>query len=248
MHILVVEDNAATARSIELILKAEGHNVSVTGSGEEAIELVALYDYDAVLLDIELEDITGAEALREIRLRKIGAPVIMLTGSADVDTKVAALAAGADDYMTKPFHKAELAARINAVVRRSRGHTESIIRTGPIALNLNTRTAEVNGIAIHLTPSEYKMLELLSLRKNTVLTKEQCLNHLYNGMSEPEIKIIDVFICKLRKKIAAASGGDSHIETVWGGGYMLRDAKPERLAEGPAVASRCGTAAAGRHR
>mgnify|MGYP001454449754 CR=1 FL=1 len=232
MHILIVEDNAATARSIELILKAEGHNISVTASGEEAIELVELYDYDAVLMDIDLDDISGAEALREMRLKRIATPVIMLTGASDVDTKVAALAAGADDYMTKPFHKAELSARLNAVVRRSRGHTESIIRTGPIALNLNTRTAEVNGAPIHLTPSEYKMLELLSLRKNSVLTKEQCLNHLYNGMSEPEIKIIDVFICKLRKKIAAASGGDSLIETVWGGGYMLRDSRPaaERLA------------------
>ncbi len=230
MHILIVEDNVATARSIELILTAQGHNVSVTASGEEAVELTELYDYDAVLMDWDLEDITGAEALRELRVKKISTPVIMLTGSADVDSKVMALAAGADDYMTKPFHKAELTARINAVVRRSRGHTESIIRTGAIALNLNTRTAEVNGVAIHLTPSEYKMLELLSLRKNTVLTKEQCLNHLYNGLSEPEIKIIDVFICKLRKKIAAAADGDSQIETVWGGGYMLRDAKPVALA------------------
>ncbi len=230
MHILIVEDNVATARSIELILTAQGHNVSVTASGEEAVELTELYDYDAVLMDWDLEDITGAEALRELRVKKISTPVIMLTGSADVDSKVTALAAGADDYMTKPFHKAELTARINAVVRRSRGHTESIIRTGAIALNLNTRTAEVNGVAIHLTPSEYKMLELLSLRKNTVLTKEQCLNHLYNRLSEPEIKIIDVFICKLRKKIAAAASGDSQIETVWGGGYMLRDAKPVALA------------------
>ncbi|MBL8771537.1 MAG: response regulator transcription factor [Phenylobacterium sp.] len=230
MFILVVEDNASAVRSLELILKAEGHNLAVTASGEEAIELVELYDYDVVLLDLDLEDISGADVLREMRMRKVSTPVIMLTGAADVDSKVAALAAGADDYMTKPFHKAELAARLNAVVRRSRGHTESIIRTGAIALNMNTRTVEVKGAAIHLTPSEYKMLELLSLRKNSVLTKEQCLNHLYNGISEPEIKIIDVFICKLRKKIAAASGGDSQIETVWGGGYMLRDAKSERLA------------------
>ena len=124
---------------------------------------------------------------------------------------------------SKPFHKAELGARINAVVRRSRGHSESIIRTGNIALNLDTRTTEVSGVAVHLTPSEYKVLELLSLRKNSVLTKEMCLNHLYNGLREPEVKIIDVFICKLRKKISAASGGDAQIETVWGGGYMLRD-------------------------
>ena len=227
MHILLVEDNEATARSVQLILGGLGHNVTHTASGEESVELVELYDYDAVLMDIDLEDISGIEALRELRMKKNATPVIILSGTTDVDTKVNALAAGADDYMTKPFHKAELSARLTAVVRRSRGHTESIIRTGAIALNLNTRSAEVAGQQIHLTPSEYKMLELLSLRKNTVLTKEACLNHLYNGLSEPEAKIIDVFICKLRKKIATAAGGDSQIETVWGGGYMLRDAKPE---------------------
>jgi two-component system cell cycle response regulator CtrA len=230
MHILVVEDNAATARSIELILTSDGHNVAVTGSGEMAVELTELYSYDVVLMDLDLEDITGLEAVRQMRLKKIGCPVIVVSGSTDIDTKVQALAAGADDYMTKPYHKAELVARITAVVRRSRGHTDSVIRTGPLELNLNTRSVEVAGVRIHLTPSEYKMLELLSIRKNTVLTKEACLNYLYNGLSEPEIKIIDVFICKLRKKIAAAAGGDSLIETVWGGGYMLRDARPERMA------------------
>ncbi len=223
MHILIVEDSVATARSVELILVAAGHNASHTSSGEEAVELAGLYDYDAILMDIDLEDISGVEAVRALRGKKLSTPVIMLSGSLDVDTKVTSLAAGADDYMTKPFHKSELAARINAVVRRSRGQSDSIIRTGVIALNLNTRSAEVSGVPIHLTPSEYKILELLSLRKNTVLTKEACLNHLYNGLAEPEIKIIDVFICKLRKKIAIVADGDSQIETVWGGGYMLRD-------------------------
>jgi two-component system, cell cycle response regulator CtrA len=173
-----------------------------------------------------------------VRAKKIRTPVIILTASSDVETKVKALTAGADDFISKPFHKAELAARINAVVRRSRGHSESIIRTGNIALNLDTRTAEVCGAPVHLTPSEYKVLELLSLRKNSVLTKEMCLNHLYNGLKEPEVKIIDVFICKLRKKLAAAAEGDNQIETVWGGGYMLRDtpevrkihAEPQQLA------------------
>ena len=232
MRILLVEDNDATARSVEMILASGGHIVSRTASGEEAVALAEIYDYDAILMDLELEDISGLDALRAIRAKKLPTPVIILSGSIDVDSKVGALAAGADDYMTKPFHKAELTARINAVVRRSRGQADSIIRTGAIALNLNTRSAEVGGVPMHLTPSEYKMLELLSLRKNQVLTKEACLNHLYNGLSEPEIKIIDVFICKLRKKIVAAGSGDSQIETVWGGGYMLRDApaRDARLA------------------
>jgi two-component system cell cycle response regulator CtrA len=224
MHVLVVEDVQATARSIELKLKAEGHTAYSTNSGEDAIELADLYEYDLVLLDLDLPDMSGFDVIKAMRRKKINAPIMVLTATADVEAKVQAFGAGADDYLTKPFHKDEMSARINAIVRRSRGHGESVIRTGPIALNIDTRIAEVNGTAIKLTPTEYKVLELLSLRKNSVLTKEMCLNYLYNGLSEPEIKIIDVFICKLRKKIAAASGdGNGVIETVWGGGYMLRD-------------------------
>ncbi|MFL4984678.1 MAG: response regulator transcription factor, partial [Xanthobacteraceae bacterium] len=181
-----------------------------------------------ILLDLDLPDMPGIEVVRELRLEKVRTPVIVITATNDVDTKVKAFTAGADDYMTKPFHKAELVARINAVVRRSRGHGESIIRTGDIAINLDTRRAEVAGEAVHLTPSEYKILELLSLRKNTLLTKEMCLNHLYNGLSEPEIKIIDVFICKLRKKLADASNGKDYFETVWGRGYMLRNPSEDK--------------------
>ena len=231
MHILLVEDNEVAAKSIELKLVAEGHNAFTTDLGEDAIELTSVYDYDAVLLDLDLADMDGLDVLRAIRMKKIRTPIIILTATVDVETKVKALGAGADDFITKPFHKAELAARINAVVRRSRGHSESIIRTGNIALNIDTRTAEVCGTPVHLTPSEYKVLELLSLRKNSVLTKEMCLNHLYNGLKEPEVKIIDVFICKLRKKLAAAAQGDNQIETVWGGGYMLRDTPSERFVQ-----------------
>jgi two-component system, cell cycle response regulator CtrA len=231
MQVLVVESQAAAAKSLELSLTAEGHTAFVTDSGEEACDLARIYDYDAIFLSLDLDDMTGVQALRALRARKIAAPVIML-GDSQVEARVEALAAGADDVMTKPFHKAELLARLAAVVRRSRGHIDSVLRTGAIALNLATRQAEVAGQPIHLTPSEYKILELFSLRKNMALSKEQCLNHLYNGMSEPEPKIIDVFVCKLRKKIAAANGGDAQIETVWGGGYMLRDApaEPQRLA------------------
>jgi len=230
MHILLVEDNEVAAKSIELKLTSEGHNVFTTDLGEEAIELVGLYDYDVVLLDLSLDDMSGLDVLRAIRLEKVRTPVIMVTATTDIETKVKALSAGADDFVTKPFHKAELVARINAVVRRSRGHAESIIRTGDISVNLDTRSASVGDVPIHLTPSEYKVLELLSLRKNSVLTKEMCLNHLYNGLKEPEVKIIDVFICKLRKKLAAAAGTGSQIETVWGGGYMLRDTPVQSLA------------------
>ena len=222
MHILLVEDNEVAARSIEMKLLMEGHNTYTTDLGEEAIELAGLYDYDVILLDLGLDDMSGIDVIRALRGTKLRTPIIVLTASSDVETKVKALSSGADDFITKPFHKLELVARINAVVRRSRGHSQSIIETGDISVNLDTRSAAVGGVPIHLTPSEYKVLELLSLRKNTVLTKEMCLNHLYNGLKEPEVKIIDVFICKLRKKLAMA-GADNLIGTVWGRGYVLRE-------------------------
>jgi two-component system, cell cycle response regulator CtrA len=130
--------------------------------------------------------------------------------------------------MTKPFHKDELVARIHAVVRRSKGHAQSVIQTGELIIDLDTKKVEVNGARVHLTRKEYQMLELLSLRKGTAITKEMFLNHLYGGMDEPDSKIIDVFICKLRRKLADSSGGNEFIETVWARGYVLSE--PTALA------------------
>ena len=150
-------------------------------------------------------------------------PILILTGLGGIEDKVRGLGFGADDYITKPFHQDELVARIHAIVRRSKGHAQSVIQTGDLLVNLNTKTAEVKGARVHITGREYQMLELLSLRKGTTLTKEMFFNHLYGGMDEPGPKIIDVFICKLRKKLANASNGMNYIETVWGRGYVLRE-------------------------
>jgi two-component system, cell cycle response regulator CtrA len=223
MRVLLIEDDSATAQSIELMLKSEGFNVYTTDLGEEGIDLGKIYDYDLILLDLNLPDMSGLEVLHKLRLAKINTPIMILSGTAEIDTKVKSFGGGADDYMTKPFHKDELVARIHAVVRRSKGHAQSVIRTGDIVVNLDAKTVEVNNNRVHLTGKEYQMLELLSLRKGTTLTKEMFLNHLYGGMDEPELKIIDVFICKLRKKLATATVGAHYIETVWGRGYVLRD-------------------------
>jgi two-component system, cell cycle response regulator CtrA len=223
MRVLLIEDDSATAQSIELMLKSEGFNVYTTDLGEEGVDLGKIYDYDLILLDLNLPDMNGLEVLRTLRVAKINTPVMILSGTSEIDTKVKTFSGGADDYMTKPFHKDELVARIHAVVRRSKGHAQSVIKTGDITVNLDAKTVEVNGARVHLTGKEYQMLELLSLRKGTTLTKEMFLNHLYGGMDEPELKIIDVFICKLRKKLATATHGKHHIETVWGRGYVLRD-------------------------
>jgi len=230
MRVLLVEDDPTTSRSIELMLTHANLNVYATDLGEEGVDLAKLYDYDLILLDLALPDMHGHDVLRQLRLAKIETPILILSGSDDTESKIKGFGFGADDYLTKPFHREELVARIHAIIRRSKGHAQSVIRTGKIAVNLDAKTVEAEGKAVHLTGKEYQMLELLSLRKGTTLTKEMFLNHLYGGMDEPELKIIDVFICKLRKKLAQATEGDNYIETVWGRGYVLRDPEPARQA------------------
>ncbi|MGY6634171.1 MAG: response regulator transcription factor CtrA [Alkalilacustris sp.] len=236
MRVLLVEDDPTTSRSIELMLTHANLNVYCTDLGEEGIDLAKLYDYDLILLDLDLPDMGGLDVLRQLRLARIATPVLILTGDDDTESKIKGFGFGADDYLTKPFHREELVARIHAIIRRSQGHAQSIIRTGKVAVNLDAKTVEVAGQPVHLTGKEYQMFELLSLRKGTTLTKEMFLNHLYGGMDEPELKIIDVFICKLRKKLSEATGGENYIETVWGRGYVLRDptpvAQPAHLAIG----------------
>ena len=239
MRVLLIEDDSATAQSIELMLLSEGFNVFTTNLGEEGVDLGKIYDYDIILLDLGLPDISGYEVLRTLRVSKVKTPILILSGMAGTEDKVRGLGFGADDYLTKPFHKDELVARIHAIVRRAKGHAQSVIQTGNLVVNLDTKTVEVGGQRVHLTGKEYQMLELLSLRKGTTLTKEMFLNHLYGGIDEPELKIIDVFICKLRKKIAAATGGQHYIETVWGRGYVLKNpevpGEHKELHHGPAV-------------
>ena len=231
MRVLLVEDDPTTSKRIELMLTHANLNVYSTDLGEEGIDLAKLYDYDLILLDLNLPDMNGHEVLRQLRHARIDTPILILSGDDDTETKLKGFGQGADDYLTKPFHREELVARIHAIIRRSKGHAQSIIKTGRIAVDLDAKTVDVGGNTVHLTGKEYQMLELLSLRKGTTLTKEMFLKHLYGGMDEPELKIIDVFICKLRKKLGEATDGDNYIETVWGRGYVLRDPVPMADAE-----------------
>ena len=222
MRILLIEDDLVAARGTSLMLKSSGAVVDHADTGEEGLELARNYDYDIVILDLMLPDIEGFEVVRRMRVSRNDTPVLILSGLSRPQVKVKGLGLGADDFLTKPFDKAELLARMQAIVRRSKGFSQPSLRVGSLLLNLDSHEVSVADRPVHLTGKEYAILELLVLRKGMVLTKEAFLNHLYGGMDEPEMKIIDVFICKLRKKLAMA-GADNLIGTVWGRGYMIRE-------------------------
>ena len=222
MRILLVENDRAVKQGLVAVLKAASMVVDAVDTGEEALEYCRLCDFDMVLLAAGLPDMEGCDVVRRLRAARLATPVLMLSDSAAPQAKIKGFAAGADDVIAKPFDNQELVARIQAVVRRAKGFSQPNLTVGELTLNLGSREATVAGTPVHLTGKEYAILELLVLRKGMVLTKEAFLNHLYGGMDEPEVKIIDVFICKLRKKLAQA-GADSLIGTVWGRGYMLRD-------------------------
>ena len=240
MRALLIEDDTTMAANIEMMLRSENIVCDTTDLGEDGLEIGKLYDYDIIILDLMLPDMDGYDVLRHLRSARIETPILILSGLNEPDDKIKGFGIGADDYLTKPFDRGELIARIHAIIRRSKGHASSAIVTGNLSVNLDARTVEVSGKPVHLTGKEYGILELLSLRKGTTLTKEMFLNHLYGGMDEPELKIIDVFICKLRKKLSAALNGENYIETVWGRGYVLRDplkSEEEESKETPSDAS-----------
>jgi two-component system cell cycle response regulator CtrA len=228
MRVLIIEDDPLAAATMELFLKSEGAQSQIEGLGEEAVELARYYEYDAIILDLNLPDMSGLDVLRRMRRNKVTTPVLVLSGQGDTDTKIRCLQAGADDYLVKPASHPELAARLTAVVRRAKGHAQSVIEIDDLVVDLDRKTAEVGGERVPLSVKEYQMLELLALRRGTTLNKETFLSHLYGEIDEPEPKIIDVFICKLRKKLAAFGAGKTYIETVWGVGYLIGD--PERVA------------------
>ena len=228
MRLLLIEDDATVAESIELMLKSEDIDVQTTELGQDGLDLGSVFLYDLILLDLNLPDMSGYDVLRSLRLGKIKTPVLILSGLNGIEQKVKGLGLGADDYLTKPFQSDELIARIRAILRRSGDQVESVIRCGDLTLKLDQKRAEMGRRDVGLTTKEYQILELLAMRQGTPITKDMFLSHLYAGMDEPAQKIIDVFICKLRKKLTEASGGRDYIQTIWGRGYVLRDPEPVR--------------------
>jgi len=222
VRVLLIEDDLLTARSIEMMLKSEGVCADATDSGEDGIDLARRYDYDAIILDLRLPDMTGFDVIRALRKAEIHTPILVVSGNILAESQVKALDFGADGYVTKPFHKEELVARIRALVRRSRGHANSAITTGPVTINLAAKTVTANGNDVRLSGKEYQVLELLSLRRGATLSKDTLINHLYGDAEGPDSRTVELFVCRLRKKLAQATGGDRCIETVGRYGYLLR--------------------------
>lgn len=223
MRLLVVEDEKKISQRIEATCASEGLNCHIAETGIEALEMTRLYDYAAIILDILLPDICGFDIISRLRAINNTTPILVLSGLVSTEDKVKSLTIGADDYITKPFSKSELLARIYATIRRSSGHASSVIKIGPMTVNIKQRKVYIYDTEMILTNKEYAILELLAMKSGSVLAKEIFLNHIYGGMDEPELKIIDVFVCKIRKKIAELTGGLNLIETVWGRGYIMRD-------------------------
>jgi len=230
MYALLIEDDPQFATSMELMLDAEGFSVSTTDLGREAVELAKMHDYDVICLDLHLPDMPGLGVIGELRAAGIATPVIVLSGHGNLQSRVDALRLGADDYLAKPFHRDELIARIRAILRRSESLSETILHTGRLGVNLDAKTVQVDGCDLSVTPMEFSILELLSTRKGATITRDMFLNHLYAGRDEADVKIIDVFICKLRRKLRMALGGDDYITTVWGRGYELHEPAPIHIA------------------
>ena len=232
MRILLIDDDRTAADGVTLLLRCEGIETVWAPVGADGISLAKTGAYDLVILDLWLADMDGMDVLKTVRESNINTPVLVVSGDETVASRVTALRSGADDFLIKPFHRAELMARIHAIVRRSQAQKFSTITTGELVLNLDDKSAEVSGTPLNLTVKEYMVLEALSLRKGATLSKEAVLHHLYDGRDEPKQKIIDVFVCKLRKKLEDATGDDDYIKTVWGQGYSLSDPYRE-----PAIAA-----------
>ena len=221
MRILLVEDDMLLAKSLTDGLEEHGFHVDEADRGEDSLELSDLYEYQVMVLDLGLPDMRGDEILDNLRAKNERLPVLVLSGEADVEARLLCLRSGADDYLTKPFNMDELVARLHALVRGANGHANNRLQFGDVSLDLTARDVRVGNTRVDLTSKEYQMLELLCLRKGSVVSKESFLDHLYGGMDEPEMKIIDVFVFKLRKKIETAGAQHPFIETVWGRGYRV---------------------------
>jgi two-component system cell cycle response regulator CtrA len=226
MRILHIDGDATTLRAVGTIFEDAGAVTHSTSYGSMGVEFSVLYNFDIMLLSLDLPDMEGYGVIRSLRNARSTLPILVLTKDDSTESKIKAFALGADDYLTKPFSREELVARTSAIVRRSRGLASDIITVGRLSVDIDNKMVQVGGVTVPLTVREYEVCEYMALNRGITLTKEMFLDRLYAGRDEPMIKIIDVFICKLRQKLDNYEGAGRYIETVWGRGYRLVDDNP----------------------
>jgi two-component system cell cycle response regulator CtrA len=230
MKILTFETNANKSDLLIPFLRSRLAIVDETADVEEAIDLVKFYEFDVILLRLSEDRLTDVDLIRKLRLARVRAPIVVLARSLNEAGRLRVLQAGADDLIVNALSHEEVFMKIQNLVRRSRGFQENALCIGSIEINMNAKKIYAKGKPVTLTKKEYQIAEILALRKGAVLSKEAILDHLYGGLDEPNPKIIDVFICKIRKKLQSL-GVDDFIETNWGRGYMVIDHRQDAGSE-----------------
>ena len=214
-----------------MTLEKAGHFKTTANTIETALLELKHNRIHTILLDLNLPNGYGTRLARLVRKNHILVPILVISGNSGIDEKITALGAGADGYLTKPFDRNELMANLDAIMRRTHGHGLATISVGNLVVDLSRNYAKVGETRLEQTAKEFRIIEFLALRKDAVLSKDAFLNHSYGGIDEPEPKIIDVFICKLRRKLAENGAEGLSVDTVWGQGYTLREARDYQVLE-----------------
>ncbi|AFT68708.1 Two component transcriptional regulator, winged helix family [Alloalcanivorax dieselolei B5] len=220
MKLLVVEDEALLRHHLYSRLGEQGHVVDAVADAEEALYRAREYHHDLAIVDLGLPGMGGLDLIREIRNQGWNFPILILTARGNWQDKVEGLAAGADDYVVKPFQFEELEARLNALLRRASGFVQSTIEAGPLVLDLNRRQARVDEHNLSLTAYEYRILEYLMRHHQQVVSKDKLMEQLYPDDQDRDPNVIEVLVGRLRRKLDQ-SGDFRPIETVRGQGYLF---------------------------
>ncbi|XDZ63692.1 response regulator transcription factor [Alphaproteobacteria bacterium LSUCC0396] len=231
MHVLIVEDDPIVADVLGMTIEEAGHFKTTANTIETTLLELKHSRIDAILLDLNLPDGDGTRLARLVRKNHMLVLILVISGNSGIDEKITALGAGADGYLTKPFDRYELMANLDAIMRRTHGHGSATISVGNLIFDLSRNYAKVGEKRLDLTAKEFRIIEFLALRKGAVLSKDALLSHLYGGIDEPEPKIIDVFICKLRRKLVDNGTEGLNIDTIWGQGYTLREIRDYQALE-----------------
>ena len=220
MRLLIVEDEVLLAAQVDKFLRDQDFVVDVASDGEEGLYYAREYDYDAAVIDLGLPKLTGIELIRTLRREHNQMPVLILTARSDWRDKVTGLEAGADDYLTKPFHMEELLARLKVLIRRAAGFASAMIEHGPLRLDTLSKEVRVDGGLVELTAFEYRVLEFLAMNPSRVVSKAELTEHLYEQDFDRDSNVIEVFVGRLRRKLDP-DGRLKPIRTVRGQGYRF---------------------------